>query len=41
MTTIEDLGSHTVEEIFELLLPQDLLQDIIDDSIEYAKQNNN
>ena len=40
-TAFENLGSHSVEEIFELLLSQDLIQDIIAYSIEYAKQKNN
>ena len=40
-TLIENLASHTVEEIFELLFSKDIFQDIIDYSIKYAKQNNN
>ena len=44
MTAIENLGNHTVKGIFELLFPQDILQDIIaiiDQNTEYAKPNNN
>ena len=40
MTAIKNLGNHTVKGIFELLFPQDILQDIIaiiDQNTEYEK----